>query len=244
MQSLNRALDLFEYIMASNGKPVRPSELAAYCKTTPASCVRTLKTLTARGYLAQVSRREGYILGPALAARRGEHGVYHQLRQAAQEPLRQLARRFHGMANLSILHQLRRCLLYTTGESGQLRGSPPLLKPWYFKKNATERLLLSTLSAAERRQVFQETGLPDGFASEAELFAELDRYRREKALTLYFEPQQITVAGALFEAPGFPAAAIAISSSDPAREAEAKAAVAATAAAIEKKLALPEPHDF
>lgn len=145
MQSLNRALDLLEYIMAWNGRPVTPSELAAHYRINLASCVRTLKTLSARAYLAQASRRGGYILGPAMAAQRGEHGVYYRLRRAAQEPLRQLSQRFGEMVNLSIIHNSRRYILYTCGENSYVHGSPLLLKPWNFRKNATDRLLLAEI---------------------------------------------------------------------------------------------------
>ena len=209
MKSLYKALDLLEYIILQDGRPVTPSELAENCNVNITSCVRMVKTFTERGYLIQVSRRDGYIGGPALVTASAYDSVYYRMRQAAPSPIGRLSRRLGCMVNLSIIHNDRRYLLYVCGQTQKYHVYPVFSKPWDYLNNATERLLLSACDAATRHRIIQKIGLPEGISSYDELMHQLDAYKKAQSVAFFSETFKRWIIGGLMLADGYPPAAIA-----------------------------------
>lgn len=72
---LNKAFRIIEHVATASPRPLSPGKLAEKVGINKATCSRIIKDLVDDGYLAQVSRREGYTVGPRAFAL-GQHISY------------------------------------------------------------------------------------------------------------------------------------------------------------------------
>jgi len=107
-----RLLDLFDDQRVS----LTASEVGTLLNTTRVTVYPTLNTLLARGYLDRDDQGR-YILGMKLVERSGEKLAHLDVRQVAQGPLRELARRLGANAHLATLHGNE--VLYLEREEGR-----------------------------------------------------------------------------------------------------------------------------
>ena len=63
IQSVQRALDIMTIISDAHGKPVTLSEISIQTGLNKSTCCHLIDTLVSRGFLNQVSRTSGYVLG-------------------------------------------------------------------------------------------------------------------------------------------------------------------------------------
>lgn len=209
MKTLQKALDLLEYISTRDGEAVSPGQAAGKLGINPSSCVRLMQTLADRGYLVQVSRRAGYTGGPALTAYGCRKTCCNTLAAAAAEPLRALSRELGGrMLNLSVAHRDRRYLIFQCGHTPGARVGDFIGHSWDLEANATELLLLAAAPEPERLRILRQAAIPKRFSSEREFLAELDTLRTLCHTVFYSERQAMWIVGGLMEPPGFPAATI------------------------------------
>jgi len=207
MKSLGKALEVLEYVVCQEGTAVTPSEAAAACGINVSSCVRTIKLLVERGYLEQVSRRSGYVTGPAAVALGDRRSVYGRLAAAAAEPLAVLAQRINGLVNLSVYHRGQRYIIKHLGNEARVRLAPQLRYDDDYYDSATGRLLLSTMNSEEVDALVKNVGLPSGQRNRKELEQTLAEYRRQGWVKFWSERQQLWIVGSLVTVPGLPVAA-------------------------------------
>ena len=208
MKSLRKALNILEYISCQDGHAVTPSELAKNCKINTTSCVRMLQTLSDRGYLQQVSRKQGYVSGPALVTLGCRESIYKELVNASTSPLKKLSKQIHGLVNISILYRDKRYLLYHYGASPGIQMHNFITPPWIYNENATERLLLAAAQDEDRNRIIKEIGLPEGQNSLTEFKQELDDIYKKGYVKFWSEGRRYWIAGRLVVAPSYPNAAI------------------------------------
>jgi len=211
MRSLRKALNVLEYISSQNGHPVTPSKLSEKCGINLTSCVRMVQTLTEGGYLQQISRRAGYVSGPALVALGAKNSLYRQLVDAAAGPLAELAAEIQALVNISILHHGERYMLshYGTVEDSVKLFYHYVKPPWSgYWANATERLLLAAAEKKELECALKKHGLPKIYESVEQLEEELSAIRKQGYVKFWSDYRQRWVAGVLIRAEGFPVAAI------------------------------------
>lgn len=102
VQSVDRALDLLEALVAAEGE-VSITALAARTKLHVSTVHRLLATLLRRGYVRQNPDTSRYYAGAKLAAFGDGRGRFNELRQAARPLLRSLVDLTRETANLSVL---------------------------------------------------------------------------------------------------------------------------------------------
>ena len=107
-----RLLDLFD----DRHTALTASEVGELLGTTRVTIYPTLNTLIARGYLDR-DEQGRYTLGMKLVERGGEKLANLDIRQVAQGPLRELARRLEANAHLATLHGNE--VLYLEREEGR-----------------------------------------------------------------------------------------------------------------------------
>lgn len=208
MKSLSKALDVLEFVICREGEAVTPSDAAVACGINTSSCVRMIKLLVDRGYLEQVSRRSGYVAGPAAVSLGDRKSVYGRLAEAATAPLTVLAEQIGGLVNLSVCHQGRRYIVKHLGRETKVRLAPAIRYNDNFYDSATGRLLMATMSRDDVARLVGRIGLPSGIGDLAGLERELALYRQRGWVKFWSDIQQLWVVGSLVEVSGFPSAAI------------------------------------
>jgi DNA-binding IclR family transcriptional regulator len=179
-KSLNKALEIFEFLINKKGVPVTPSEIAGALDLNAPTCIRILNGFAAKGYIIQKSRKEGYVPGPALFALSGNGCFYSKLSRSSEEILKDISM------------TLNRLVLISTYSSGQkfilahfdgLRHSANTLISSYndLYYTVSGRMLLSRLSEKELSEYVKSNGLPGnlwkGIESFEGLKAELEKIR-------------------------------------------------------------------
>jgi IclR family KDG regulon transcriptional repressor len=114
-KSVDRALRLLD-LFDDQHVALTASEVGALLDTTRVTIYPTLNTLLARGYLDRDDQGR-YVLGMKVVERSGEKLAHLDVRQVAQGPLRELARRLGANAHLATLHGNE--VLYLEREEGR-----------------------------------------------------------------------------------------------------------------------------
>jgi len=231
MKSLKKALDILEYIVNHDNNPVTPGETAQKLRLDPATCVRIMKEFTKQGYLEHVSRRAGYVPGPAVFTFSDRsYWKYGQLIQAAIEPIQTLAHKVRSVVNISVLYNTYRYILYHYSADGG-RNIPLQTRYWHdFYQTATGRLLLSTAPEATVKEIYAKFGIKDHSGNPVDLTA-FQKELKEIAAAgyVYFrDPEsRLWIIGALARPANFPPAAIGYGVSDASYENALKATLEA-----------------
>lgn len=212
MKSLKKALDVLEYIVNHNNSPVTPSETALKLGLDAATCVRIMQEFTKQGYLEHVSRRAGYVPGPAVFTFSDRnYWKYGQLIQAAMEPVKTLAHTVRSVANISVLYNTCRYILYHYSADG---GKNIPLQTRYghdFYSTATGRLLLSTAPEATVKEINAKFGIKDHSGNPVDLTAFQKELQETAAAghVRFRDPGTGSwIIGALIRPANFPPAAI------------------------------------
>ncbi len=155
MKVVVKTLDVLELIVNHPGKPVTPSVVASKLGINVTTCVRIMGCLTKRGYLRQISRREGYVPGPALFILRGRNQwEYNRVVDAAAGPVRELAFQLNTTVNISTMqHGIKYILYYHRGHSTRRI----LIQTQYtgdHHRTATGMLLMSQSSEDVQREFY------------------------------------------------------------------------------------------
>ncbi len=238
MKSLDKTLDILEYLALQNGRQVTPSEAAEAIGLNLATTTRILGELTERGYLEKVSRKAGYRPGPMIIALANRDSVYHRLAQAAAAPITKLAIAINMPVNIAVMHGLERIMLFYSNPRQQW-------KPWNqlvfddVADTATGRLLAAEVPENRVEELFPEIPCPrwEEVTSYEILRRELAKIRRDGYVCFKAAPERITVMGHLIRVPGYPPAAFGFGIRDEERIPEIRALSEQTAEAISRELA-------
>lgn len=177
MKSLLKSLDILEFVMNNEDKPVTPAVVAEACGLNPVTCVRILGELTKRDYLRKISRHDGYAPGPVIYALADRRSFYGCAAHAASEILKDLAIRFDLQLNISVLHGTKRYILYHYAAAREYPIARKTAHPDHFYIQGTGRILLAHAEQAAVDRIIERIGLP------GELWPEV-RSRRDLALQL------------------------------------------------------------
>ena len=198
MKSLHKTFDILEYVVLQNGERVTPTQVAEALSINLATCTRIMGELVKRGYLVQISRKEGYMPGPMITALGTRHNCYERLASAARRPIEKLSEQFGCQVNLAVMHAGRRIMLcYHLNPAG--------MSPWkQFSfsdhwETATGRLLIASLDVPEARKLTSVVGIHPFPRSE------LERIRQRGYVHL--QQNRLTVIGRLIPLSGYPPAA-------------------------------------
>lgn len=230
MKSAEKIFDALEYVILQNGSPVTPGMAAEALALPPATAVRLLQQLTARGYLVQVSRKRGYVPGPMCVSLRTRQNAYSMLAEAAEEPLRKLSEFLKCKINLAVLHGTSRVMLNIhIPENGPVPWKRFLFRDHW--STATGRILLASLNENEARRICEACGI--------EPFPYMELKNIRESGSVCFLQDGLSIIGQRILIAGCPAAAFGFGVS-PEKSEEAFSASAAAAAEIREKLTAAE----
>lgn len=239
MKSLNKTLDILEYILNKDGIASTPGEIASGIEINAATCSRIINELMERGYIEKVSRRAGYIPGPVVYALNTRQSPYARIAKAAEEPVKDLAVKLSSMINISVMKDGYRYVLYFY--SGDAKKKFPLRTKYLdHYDTATGRLLLSAAPLEDVDFAIKKLGFPkemwNGITSKDAFLKELAKIAQTG--TVKYPQDDIWIVGSLVNAPGYPPAAIGFGVADKEKADEAAKLLKKTVALIEEKLSL------
>lgn len=239
MKSLKKALNILEFIANHGSQPVTPGMAAEKLGLDAATCVRVMQEFTNLGYLVRVSRRIGYIPGPALLTFSDRpQWQYCRLARAAAEPLKNLACKLNTLVNISVLHNDCRYILYHYSADGSRDISLQTRYRRDFYTTATGRLLLATLPEKSAGEICAKNEIKDFSGQLIDIKSFLDdlkKIARERHVCFRTPDQQFWIIGAMVCAGDFPPAAIGFGVPDHSNT-EALRAACDTAKRIEDNL--------
>lgn len=174
MKSLLKSLDILEFVLNNEDKPVTPAAVAEACGLNPATCTRILGELTRRDYLRKISRHDGYAPGPVIYALADRRSFYGCAAHAASEILKELAIRFDLQVNISVLHETKRYILYHYAADREYPITRKTAHPDHFYIQGTGRILLAYADHAALDRIIARMGLPGKLWPEVRSRRDLD----------------------------------------------------------------------
>jgi len=157
---LKKTFDIIEFIAGRHGQPVLPAEIVKAIKLNQATTIRILKDLVALGYLEQISRQKGYVLGPMSFWISGGKSYRDVITRKADPLILSCAKASGQSVLLAVTVGTRRFIL--CHHNANPRFNVDVNDPWYedMYKTATGRLLLAYMQEKELDDFVRNCGLP------------------------------------------------------------------------------------
>jgi len=183
IQVIERAIDILEFVAKHGNKPVQLIKIAENSGLSQPTCANIVKTLAAKNYLENISRKEGYILG-INAFRLTDNGSYNQsLVAASTDLMEELVNKINETCILAVLKNNKRIVLNEVQANNDLQVKTKVEADIY--PTASGRILMSFLPDKELNQLIQSIGLPEpsiwaGIKSETNLLNALKKIRTDQ----------------------------------------------------------------
>lgn len=160
IQSVDRALNILMTVSDMRGEPVTLGSISRKTGIHPSTCAHLVQTLCEKGFLSQVSRSSGYILG-AYAYYLTRYKTFHkELIETCNPALKWIQKRTGHTALLAILVEGEKFVIsYAEDSKHQLHERGELFRGNLYD-SATGRAMLSTMHRSELVNLVQKIGLP------------------------------------------------------------------------------------
>ncbi|MCE5348125.1 MAG: helix-turn-helix domain-containing protein [Bacteroidales bacterium] len=183
IQVLNRAFDILEFISKGKNKEYSLSEIADNLGLNHSTCANIIKTLMARGYLAQFGKRGGYWLGPNVYQLTGNFPLKEELLKVSIEPMKALRNKLNEGIIIAIIQNNKRILLHEEMTTHELRVANREEKEVY--RTSTGRVMLACMTNSEQKAYVKKYGLPDEdswpeIEDEEDFFNELNKIKKKQ----------------------------------------------------------------
>jgi len=190
---VGKSFALLEFIATRDGRPALPSEAATVLRLNQATTVRILKDLLTLGYLSQISRNKGYVLGPMTQSVFARNVYREKLMRVAVSEVSQCAVKIGESVILAVLQGARRYVLLHENRNPKLNIDISALYYDDIYLTATGRTLLAHADAPQIDAIVKKIGLPDKHAwpksvTSAALSRELTKIR-QSGMVAFHSPQ-------------------------------------------------------
>ncbi len=183
IQVLERAFGILELVAEDPDIPHTISGLAERTGLKVPTVSRIVRTMTSLGYLEQVGRKTGYVLGQKTAGLSSRYRYVDPLRKVAEPLLKDFREEFGEYICLSVLRNNRRYLVCVEKSTQTIRVSSGLLPEVECPYDSVSgRVLIAGLSKDGQDQCYAYNGIPGNMwpavSNRAEYTAELNRISR------------------------------------------------------------------
>lgn len=183
IQVIVRAIDILEFVSKQNNKPVQLIKIAENAGLSQPTCANIVKTLVAKNFLENVSRKEGYILGVNAYRLTGNVEYSQNLITASTDLMQDLVNTVNETCLLGILKNNKRVVINEIHANNDLQVKTKPEAPVY--ETASGRLLMAFLHDKELNQLIDNIGLPNtsawpGIKSKIQLIKALQEINKEK----------------------------------------------------------------
>lgn len=160
IQSVSRALDILTTVSDTRGKPIGLSAISQKTGINVSTCAHLVQTLCEKGFLSQVSRSSGYILG-AYAYYLTRYKTFQKELIATCNPaLRWIQRRTGHTALLAVLVEGEKFVISYAEDGKDILHERGELYRGNLYNSATGRAMLSTMRRTELAHLVEKIGLP------------------------------------------------------------------------------------
>ena len=160
IQSVGRALDILMTVSDMRGNPITLGSISQKTGINVSTCAHLVQTLCEKGFLSQVSRSSGYILG-AYAYYLTRYKTFHkELIETCNPALKWIQRRTGHTALLAVLVEGEKFVISYAEDSKYLLHERGELFRGNLYDSATGRAMLSTMRRTELAHLVQKIGLP------------------------------------------------------------------------------------
>ncbi len=149
IQSINRALDILEFLAKQPETAKTLSEIAEAANLNPATASNIIKTMAERNYVDQAGPRKGYVPGIMCNMLANEESFHRKLVKKAAPFMESLARETGETVLMAVFKKNKRFILHQVegGEALQVRSG--LITDAKVFETATGKILLSNLAEQE-----------------------------------------------------------------------------------------------
>ena len=158
IQVIVRAVNILEFVAQHEKEPVPLFKIALHAGLSQPTTANIVKTLMEKGFLEQVSRKEGYRLGIAAYRLTGNASYDQDLITASKEPMENLARQLNETTLLAQIKNNKRVILHILESEQALQVKAIMVAEVY--DTATGRLLMAYLPPKELENLIKALGLP------------------------------------------------------------------------------------
>lgn len=160
IRSVNRTLDILNCIADNKGKPVNIKTISEKTGLNKSTCCHIIDTLVDRGYLVQISRTSGYVLG-IYAYNLTRYSFYQENFIYIAEPILRWIQKETGNNALfaSLINGEKFILKYLDTPENKLGQRGQLYKGDLYNC-ATGLAMLATMNSKEIKEVVNKVGLP------------------------------------------------------------------------------------
>jgi len=161
VQVISRAFRILEYIARDPQVPHTLSEITAHVKLNIATTARILETLVVEGYVEQLGRKKGYILGP-MSYSISSKGPYRKDVVTFAEPtVQKLAQTTGETVLVAVLRRYRRFVILRIDGTHDIQVRTDTVIEEKVYPTATGRVLFAYASEEERKRFVENVGLPN-----------------------------------------------------------------------------------
>ncbi len=160
IQSVERALDIMMCISDKHGRPATISEISETTHLNKSTCCHIIDTLVERGFLDQVSRSSGYVLGVYAYNLTRYKDFQRDLIFTGMPILRWMQSKCGSTTILAnLINGDKFVLCYSENPDNPLKDRGDIYKGTLYD-SATGRAMLSTLKTKELKAIVERIGLP------------------------------------------------------------------------------------
>jgi IclR family acetate operon transcriptional repressor len=162
VQSVDRALDVLETLGSAGPEGIALARLARQLETSKSTALALLRTLTARGFVAEIGtgRARRYRLGMTLA-RLGDQALSQVgLLEVALPSLRKMTDETGWTSRIGVLDEAYAVMIGRIDAPGIVRFQSNLARRELPHCSAIGKALLANLSEERVREIVERTGLP------------------------------------------------------------------------------------
>jgi len=158
IQVIVRAVNILEFVAQHEKEPVPLFKIALHAGLSQPTTANIVKTLMEKGFLEQVSRKEGYRLGIAAYRLTGNASYDQDLIAASKEPMENLARQLNETTLLAQIRNNKRVILNIVESDQPLQVKTVMVANLY--DTSSGRLLMAYLSPKELETLIKAIGYP------------------------------------------------------------------------------------
>lgn len=160
IQSVSRALDILTIVSDARGKPVKLNTIARKAGLNGSTCTHLVQTLCEKGFLSQVSRSAGYVLGAYPYYLTRYRTFQRELVDTCNPALRWIQRRTGHTALLAVLVEGEKFVISFAEDSQEILQERGDLYRGNLYNSATGRAMLSAMRHSELAELVHKIGLP------------------------------------------------------------------------------------
>ncbi len=160
IKSVHKAMEILSVLSDARNQPVRLCEIAEYINENKSTCAHIVKTLQEDGYIKQISRSKGYVLGPASYCLT-RYGKYDDsLIELCRPLMRYVHKKTGAMVVLTVIQNETKYIIDYIDPENIFFSENFNINPDAIYRTVTGRLLLANMDESDIQKIFKKYGVP------------------------------------------------------------------------------------